>query len=57
MKYTCYNCGKEKECPCCGTEVWIEGITWESEDFSYELQERLAYYGECCECGSIRVEQ
>ena len=56
MKYMCFNCGKDVECPTCGHEDWEEGIEYDTDDFSYELQEKFFYDGECCECGSTRVE-
>ena len=56
MEYTCYSCGKEVECAHCGHEYWEEGITYDSTKYSLELQEKLVYDHECCECGSIRVE-
>jgi hypothetical protein len=56
MNYTCYSCGVEKECDHCGHEYFEEGVTYDADDFTLEKQERLVYYGECCQCGSHRIE-
>ena len=59
MKIICYSCEYKVECNY-GHEHWIEGVAYTYtemlEKYTEEQINRAFVYGECPQCGSMRVE-
>ena len=55
-KITCFACSTISECPHCGQEMEVEGVTYDMLDFPLEVQMEAVMYGHCPECGSYRTE-
>jgi len=56
IKITCYSCGREEECGECGRDMWVEGITYDLDDFTLEKQADAIVLHICPVCGSYRTE-